>query len=343
MPQLVPLSLTLPQQTVLHERRYRSVRGPAAFLNCLKQKSWSEIKTAVDQLLVSNAYQTQAAQHYWYRITRENQIFEGILTGVLLESNGTPISTHEAVLNERVRLFCDYLTAVDSQAEPLLLAHESPTFSSQLKGQICLKKPNFSYRMGQTQHQVWILPPPLAKAIESFAHKAAQFHLADGHHRLASSVKWGKQQHQKAVVLSFILAQDQLSIDSFLWALKEDTFLDNIKKEAVAYDPALPLWVQTPEGIYSLAVPKSETPVLYLYETLLGGTKAALTSKMDYYPLGSMPTHLRSNYAAIFGFKPLTTEEIIRLAKEGKKLPPKSTYIAPKLPTGLFIAPLSMT
>ena len=341
MPQLAPLALAFPQQTDLASSSFKNVRGPTVFLECLKHSNWSEVKQAVDHLFEKKEFHPQEAQHYWYRITQNNLVFEGILTGVALENNSTPISTHENVLNERVQLFSDYLTEVNRQAEPLLLVHESPDFSTQLKEQICTKTPDFSFTIAQEKHELWGVPPAQAKALERFALGAPQLHLADGHHRLASTLDWGKKQKEEAVVLAFILAHDQLTTDSFLWAFKEDTLLENTRAKQLDYNPDLPLWVQTKKGIHSFAVPENENTVLYLYHELLGGPKAIKNTKIDYFPQGKMPLHLRTNYAAIFGYTSLKIEEIIALAKQQIKLPPKSTYILPKLPTGLFIAPLT--
>ena len=341
MPQLTPLALAFPQQTELASSSFKNVRGPAVFLECLKHSNWAEVKQAVDHLFANEQYHPQEAQHYWYCITQNNLVFEGILTGVALENNSTPISTHENVLNERVQLFSDYLTEVNRQEEPLLLVHESPDFSTQLKEQICTKTPDFSFTIAKEKHELWVVPPAQAKALETFALTTPQFHLADGHHRLASTLDWGKKQQEQAVVLAFILAHDQLTTDSFLWAFKEDTLLENTRAKQLDYNPDLPLWVQTKKGIHSFAVPENENTVLYLYHELLGGPKAIKNTKIDYFPQGKMPLHLRPNYAAIFGYTSLKIEEIIALAKQQIKLPPKSTYILPKLPTGLFNAPLT--
>ena len=151
-------------------------------------------KRAIDALLENNLYATHPPQHYWYRIENEMGVFEGFLTGVELDENQATISTHEEVLPERVSLFSNYLTEINRQAEPLLLVHESPDFSQQLKAKICHSTPDFHFQLEQEHHQLWIIPPEECKALEDFSSQTAQFHLADGHHRLASTQQWAVQQ-----------------------------------------------------------------------------------------------------------------------------------------------------
>ena len=158
MPQLSPLSLTLPKNTVLEIAQDKSIRAPKSFLACLKHEAWSDTKKTIDALLEKNLYATHPPQHYWYRINNEMGVFEGFLTGVELDENQATISTHEEVLPERVSLFSNYLTEINRQAEPLLLVHESPDFSQQLKAKICHRTPDFHFQLEQEHHQLWMIP-----------------------------------------------------------------------------------------------------------------------------------------------------------------------------------------
>ena len=340
MPQLSALSLTLPKNTVLELAQDKSIRAPKSFLACLTHESWFDTKKAIDALLENNLYATHPPQHYWYRIENEMGVFEGFLTGVELDENQATISTHEEVLPERVSLFSNYLTEINRQAEPLLLLHESPDFSQQLKAKICHSTPDFHFQLEQEHHQLWIIPPEECKALEDFSSQTAQFHLADGHHRLASTQQWAVQQGHTGVALSFVLASDQLENKSFLWAIK-GAMPERLSDFFVEYSTKLPIWAQTKEKLYSIEVPPQQNPVLYLYQTVLANTIDSLSARIDYFPQGKLSPIERKNYAVIFGYNALEVDEIIALAKQIKRLPPKSTYIHPKLITGLFLAPLS--
>ena len=199
-------------------------------------------------------------------------VFDGFLTGVELDENQATISTHEELLPERVSLFSDYLTEINRQAEPLLLVHESPDFSEQLKAKICHRKPDFHFQLEQEHHQLWVIPEEERESLESFSKHTTQFHLADGHHRLASTQQWAVQQGQTGVALSFVLASDQLENKSFMWAIRGTTMPEGLSDFFVKYSTKLPIWAQTKEKLYSIEVPPQQNPVLYLYQTVLANT-----------------------------------------------------------------------
>ena len=86
-------------------------------------------------------------------------VLKGHLTGVLATSKAHNITTHEAVLEQRVELFSDYLTAVGFQAEPVLLMHENNQAAAEIGQRINRRKGDFQFHLGTEQHQLWILSP----------------------------------------------------------------------------------------------------------------------------------------------------------------------------------------
>jgi len=82
----------------------------------------------------------------------------------------------------------------------------------------------------------------------------------------------------------------------------------------------------------------------YIVEKLLDintQQKINLKSFIDYYPPGKLGLKVAKAYPALINYKPLSLDKIVALAKAQKILPPKSTYILPKLPTGLCFTPLA--
>ena len=337
MPQLIPLSIALPKQKNLKFKTHKGIRGPQPFINCLKHNQWSKVKHSMDGLITEEVYQQQAPQHYWYRIITKNHCYEGFISGVHLENKQNVISTHEAVISERVELFSDYLSAIDRQAEPLLLMHEDPNFSSKMGKSIYLNTPDYEFYEVNEKHQLWILTTEQCKELESFAKNCVQFHLADGHHRLASSLKWGEQHQKESVVLAYIMASNQLKNGMFYWAIETDPLPEILKNKLIEYNHSLPLYLKTKNKLFSIAIPKFEHPLLYLYHQILIPNNIAIR----YFPEGTLPEEAEKQFSGFFGYEALSTKEIINFAKKGIHLPPKSTYLHPKLPTGLFLAPLS--
>lgn len=337
MPQITPISLTLPKQKKLELTTHKKIRGPKPFIKCLIHDQWSEVKKEIDALVDKGGYQQQNPQYYWYRLITEKHIFEGFITGVRLERKHKVISTHEDVMPERVQLFSDYLSTVNRQAEPLLLMHENPTFSSKMGESNYKKAPDFEFKEESEIHQLWTLSEDQSKKLERFAKDSDQFHLADGHHRLASTQQWAEQHQKKGVALAFVMASNQLRNGVFYWAIKTKPFPELLKSRLIEYDHFLPLYLKTKDKLFSISIPAGEHPLMFLYHHILRPNNI----EISYFPEGTLSKKLQKQFSGVFGYKALLMEEIIALAKKGIHLPPKSTYLQPKLPTGLFLAPLS--
>ena len=337
MPQITPISLSLPKQKNLQFTTYKNIRGPKPFIRCLKHDQWLEVKKGIDALIAKEIYQWKAPKYYWYRVITKHFVFEGFICGVPLKKNKKVITTHEAVMPERVQLFSDYLSTVNRQAEPLLLMHEDPTFSLKMGKSNYKRAPEFEFRDESEVHQLWTISRYQTKKLESFAEKCDQFHLADGHHRLASTQLWGEQQQREGGALAYVLASNQLYNGAFFWAIKTSPFPELLKSKLIEYKFSHPLYLKTKEGLFSISVPDGLHPLLYLYHHIL----VANEIEISYFPEGTISVEIEKQFSGIFGYNKLSMEEIIALAKKEIQLPPKSTYLLPKLPTGLFIAPLS--
>ena len=337
MPQITPISLILPKQKKIRFFTYKNIFGPKPFINCLKHDQWSKTKKGIDALVDKGVYQQQKPQYYWYRVITENRVFDGFICGVRLERKRKVITTHEDVMPERVQLFSDYLSTVNRQAEPLLLMHENPAFSSKMGKSNYKKAPDFEFREKSEVHQLWALPSQQSKKLENFTKNIDQFHLADGHHRLASTQKWAVQHQKRGVALAFVMASDQLHNGVFFWAIKTTPLPKSLKSRLIEYDRSLPLYLKTKKKLFSIFTPPGEHPLIFLYHQILIPNNI----EISYFPEGTSSIKLLKQFSGVFGYKALRMEEIISLAKKGHHLPPKSTYLHPKLPTGLFIAPLS--
>ena len=69
--------------------------------------------------------------------------------------------------------------------------HEDHTFTLKMGKSNYKRAPDFEFREESEVHQLWTISRYQTKKLESAAEKCDQFHLADGHHRLASTQKWG--------------------------------------------------------------------------------------------------------------------------------------------------------
>ena len=214
--------------------------------------------------------------------------------------------------------------------------HEDHTFTFKMGKSNYKRAQDFEFREESEVHQLWILSRYKTKKLESFAKKCDQFHLADGHHRLASTQKWAEQHQKRGVALAFVMASDQLHNGVFFWAIKTSPFPELLKSKLIEYKLSHPLYLKTKEGLFSISVPDGLHPLLYLYHHILDANEI----EISYFPEGTISVEIEKQFSGIFGYNKLSMEEIIALAKKEIQLPPKCTYLLPKLPTGLLLAPL---
>lgn len=356
MPLIVPLSLHLPTASLLENEQYDSIQGTKDYVDLLKPKtSLPHIKKGFQRLLREKVYQTLEKQHfYWYRIQNKEAVFSGFLCGLDAKSiRPDKISTHEAVLQKRVKLFSNYLKKTHLQAEPLLLIHEDNAFATACNNTITQKPPSFHFQLNQSIHEIWILSAQVQQALVEFAKKTTPFHLADGHHRLASSLQLAKDAKTPFPIQAFVLAKDQIVTGSFIWCIKK--YLTQEKLVPLLHHLHTPttevssntLKIVMGNEHFNCCLDASENPAVFAFEKLLGfSTQKAidLRNYIDYFPYTtSIPEDFMKKaapYLLKIQLPPFSEEAVIASVKKNQKLPPKSSYMLPKIPTGLLISPI---
>ena len=287
---------------------------------------------------------------FWYRLSDASGVYSGVLCGLDAEDFlKHRITTHEHVMQGRVAHFTHYLKRARLQAEPLLVIHEDDRFATIFEKKTTHRPADYAFRLGDQQHELWRLSASQSHDFMHFAEGQDQFHLADGHHRLASSIQLLKTQAQPLPIQCFLLHKRGLKKRSFQWNVKRllpsSTFYAKIST-IEQNDEQPEIVIATKDRVYALACPKDRNPALYCFEDLLGFSveaKLAIHDYIDYIPSDQLEfSALSKPYGPIASmtFRPLHWSEILNTAKQRERLPPKSTYLLPKLPTGLFIAPI---
>lgn len=349
MPQIHPLTLFCPAVSQLDQSIAKGIKGPKIFVDLLERaENHHEIQAGIKILIKNKHYQSLSQGHFWYRIETKKGNFEGVMTGVLAASKNQNITTHEAVLEQRVQMFSEYLTVVGFQAEPVLLMHENNLAAAALGNHISSRKEDFLYHLGTERHQLWALNPEEISRLRNFCEQQDQFHLADGHHRYASTINTAKESLNPPLLFSFLVSKDQVKNTAFTWAIKDiqlaEQLLKNLPPDSVCDKAVANIEIRTKDCHIYCQAKRSLTVSSYVVEKLLGITtqyKIDLKSSIAYYPPGELSPEKAKAYPAIINYKPISLDKIISLAKAQKILPPKSTFILPKLPTGLCLTPLT--
>ncbi|MDG2455949.1 MAG: DUF1015 family protein, partial [Bacteroidia bacterium] len=189
--------------------------------------------------------------------------------------------------------------------------------------------------------------------------------IADGHHRSASTEEFNRKvtRLQNDRTMCFIVHEDQLEISPFhrlikpVLAISEDALIEGLSAHFIVSKSAKSLYeVQEKNTFgmyanrqwYSLRL-KTETAMMdvdiiehYIVREIYGIVDSKTDSQISFHPHTSGEQTMcdlinDGTYAVAITNKACSFEEIRNVSDAGKTLPPKSTYIEPKLRAGMII------
>lgn len=356
MLELLPLPFIFPANQRLYKAENATVNGPKVFVELIQNNtSYTEIRAGFDDLINDKQYQNAKKGMYWYELTSQNITYAGVVLGIPVSCfQKKLITTHENTLPKRVKLFTSYLDQTKIQTEPLVVLHEEKGFTSFLSKGINLRQACHEFTLEDEIHRLWHLTEKEKEQVSKMAQKQLIFHLADGHHRLESTIQFALNQNIDLPVQCMLLEKNQIRQGQFIWALKKQlkgidlqVQIEKYKaKQLTEYDDTHRIIKINHEGIVSqLEVPTNENPAIFLVEKLLNLNidTDKVHRYFDYFPVNESTEGLMSNtyskYQATMIFSKIPIDEVISRAKLNQILPPKSTYLYPKLPTGLIVSP----
>jgi uncharacterized protein (DUF1015 family) len=313
---------------------------------------------------------------YVYRQTTPTDTYIGIIAGATAQDyiDGN-IKIHEHTLTEREETFCKYIDVCKFNAEPVLLTYkDNPLINSLIEK---YTKERSEYEFSTTdliKHDLWVISDHKDIDLVQLLFKdIPAAYIADGHHRTASSVLYATENKEiKATqyFLSFFIAESSLKIYDFnrtvkgLNGLSTDEFLNAVKKYCILSNSskkklkpsALHEFSMYIEGLWYLLKVRSEfvdeySPVgsldpQILSDTILSnvlGVKDLKNDKRVQFIDGTQGMKAlkksvdtkKSDVA--FAVYPISIEQLKLIADTNNVMPPKSTWIEPKLRSGLTI------
>ena len=217
----------------------------------------------------------------------------------------------------------------------------------------------------------------MVATIQKAFEEVPALYIADGHHRSASSYLLAKEREAEQAsgkkhqyFMSFLIPESELKIYEFNRLVKD---LNGLTKEEflIALDAHFRIEERGTEyykpskkhhfsmyldgGFYSLylrkdlytsenAVQGLDTYILneLILKPLLGITDPRHDDRLGYSHGKKDLAHVKAmvdcgKFSVGFGLLPITVEEMKHVAEEGLTMPPKSTYIEPKLRSGVTI------
>ena len=314
---------------------------------------------------------------YLYEQSRPGLLSRGIIGVVSVgDYRGGRVKVHEHTLASREELFKENLDVTGINAEPVLLAapgtHELDT-DVEAMHQV---PPTYDFSTtDRIRHRLWAVSAPKDVAtIAKHVASAGVLYIADGHHRLASSARLAEAtgayaDAPKAWCLAFIVPQEHLHIHNFDRALTSlggiDT--DELIEALGGIGPLKPLaaapdrhpahghvCVCTRKGWFDLELPPApanaspadrlDASVLSdaVLKPVLGVQDLRTDPHVRFVPgtagVGELERMVRSGEAKVaFHLCPVSFAELQAVADSGGCMPPKSTWIEPKLRSGLTV------
>jgi uncharacterized protein (DUF1015 family) len=317
------------------------------------------------------------AHYYIYRQSKHGESCTGIVCGVSVEDyKKGHVKVHEHTLTQREEMFKEYLLQTRINVEPVLLAHPDNAAIEQVIQSVSAQRAEYEFTTtDEITHCLWLVNDVQhTEIIEKAFSEMPDFYIADGHHRSASSVRLAEELggntnavHQS--FLSYLVSESQLRIYEFNRLVKtikphtEDSFLQSllsnftvIKCDATPREPALhTLHMYLNKQWYTLqpnaAILATNDPVeqldcqilsRYILEPILGISDLKTDKRIAFLGGNAGDAGLQKavdsgNYEVAFSLFPVTMEQLKNVADEGMIMPPKSTWVEPKLRSGLII------
>ena len=309
---------------------------------------------------------------YIYELNHEGRKYKGIIGATSTEEyyNGI-IKRHEKTIEKRESLFTKYLSIINFNADPVLLSYKSNEVIDNLIDQLSSSRSEYEFTTSdKATHKLWVIKnlEKISKISNEFK-KVDSLYIADGHHRTASSFRLSKGNGPK-FFMSFLINENHIKIYSFNRIIMK---LKDLNKEALISELSQKFVIKEIDKLdfqskkeneillylknnsYSL-MPKKES----YNEDILSKLSYSILSNNIINPLFNLDDNSekikyyngkknieeitkiidKNKNSLAFFLKPIKMKNIRKIADQNLVLPPKSTYIEPKLRSGITILDL---
>lgn len=327
-----------------------------------QELAYQDIKETLQSLLEKDQlHREELPGIYIYEVVHQTYRQTGIWSLTLLEDyREGRIKIHELTFADSIRRMKNYRENTGLEGSPILLTYFPTVPINNIIAHIKATQPKTALGNQNGIHRIWkIRETETQQALINAFAQVGTVYLADGHHRIESAALSSFEN-----ISSLYMATDQLRIEEYdrvvvpdspiekaglvnklnqIFYIKESTgnqtvqpneqhrmgmYLDGEWHHLLAKDMNTPfgaefLQEQVLSKIFGINDPKTDSRL-----KCAGGEKA----------LEEIGALCKAHPGAIaFTLCPLTVSDLINTADEGQVLPPKSTWIVPKVPYGLLI------
>ncbi len=329
------------------------------------------VQLMADKIMVQDVEDTLYVYSQLNKDTKE--LYLGLICNVSAKDYyDGKIKVHENTLTEKENQLIDHIRICGAIGEPVLLTHfENAEIEALLKKVMDAQSSdiNFTDEVNR-EHTIYkVQDIELINAFKAAYHQLDSFYIADGHHRSAASAGYYKAKGvNDGRYLAFLVPANHLHIDSFYRAYKSNNTFDinefvnglslyfdiHETSEKVVPKSAREFGLCTSKGWFYLkfkgiiehpnVVNQLDVSIIerFVFGELLHISDSKTDQRLTYIK-GNTPIEtihnevLKGTYDIVFTVFPCDVEEIFQIADQGLIMPPKSTYIEPKLRTGLTV------
>ncbi|MFT5778954.1 MAG: hypothetical protein ACI837_001911 [Crocinitomicaceae bacterium] len=293
------------------------------------------------------------------------------------EYNQGHIKKHEATITSREELFTKYLNIVGYNAEPVLLSHSSSPKIDELFLKCTTNRPEYEFTTTDLiTHELWTLDSDDCESFQEAFEQIPDLYIADGHHRSASSAglfnlreATNSAHLNERYFLAYLIDDKQLKILEFnrlvrtlnnqsvpevLNKLAEKFTISEIpkaKKPSEEHEFTMFLNRKWYLLIFNESLINHEHPVKsldaeilteHILSPILGIKDLKSDENIDFIS-GAESINLLEDkvnsgaYEIGFVLFPMSMEQVKKVADNNMIMPPKSTWVEPKLRSGITI------
>ena len=320
--------------------------------------------------------QDEKSSFYVYKQTTPLEEFTGIIAGAsVLDYSNDLIKKHENTILKRENLFKKYLDVCHFHAEPVLLSYESNDEIENIISSKKVERPEYEFTTTDNKnHELWIIDNPIIikKLVNTFK-KVNKIYIADGHHRAASSKLYFESHpnnQSSKYFLSLLVDTKNVHViefnrlvknifphntESLFKALNQNFILSKKRNKEVFPSNKREIGMYHNKKWYLLTI-KKEVLENLSYKQKLNSQLVSdfiLNSILDIPDLrkdrrvefvSGIDTNQNTfskidklENGLLLKLFPHTMDEIIQIADLGETMPPKSTWIEPKIRSGVTI------
>lgn len=282
------------------------------------------------------------------------------------------VKKHENTLTGKENRLIEHIRVLESMGEPVLLTQSLPVQLTSIAENVVQNKPMIEITDEYNHvHQLWQISDwEMIHDVKTIFNHFESLYIADGHHRVASASRYlieNKPLETEKGFMALVMDENDLLIKPFYRLLKNVdalSIIQYLKENGIAFNEIQKsVHVELEHG-QVLCMSKDFKIIIHLekapnsldakekldvsriesmiFKDLFGINDTSSDERISFlrgdHPINSIDEQLTQNQIHLaFLFAPNTMKEIKDVADAGLIMPPKSTFIEPKLLTGMLI------